>query len=117
VITWRARGPPLLRGEAIDNAPIDIAPRKEVINAMSTPHEPPSAETWQRFLATHAKGDVVTGRVVDVVPFGAFVDVGDGIHGLVHISEWVTPLERDTTVPVRIREIDPALRRMSLVPA
>lgn len=83
---------------------------------MSTPHEPPSAQTWQRFLDAHSKGDLVTGRVVDVVPFGAFVDV-DGIHGLVHVSEWTTPLERDTTVSLRIRELDSENRRMSLVPA
>lgn len=84
---------------------------------MSQPREPASPEVWQRFLAAHGQGDVVTGRVVDVVPFGAFVELGDGIHGLVHVSEWVTPLEHDTTVRVRIRAVDPEHRRMSLVRA
>lgn len=32
-------------------------------------------------------GSVVTGKVVKVMPFGAFVQFGDGVTGLVHISE------------------------------
>lgn len=33
------------------------------------------------------KGTVVTGKVEKIMPFGAFVDIGDGITGLVHISQ------------------------------
>ena len=32
-------------------------------------------------------GAVVTGRVVSVVEFGAFVDLGGGVQGLLHVSE------------------------------
>jgi small subunit ribosomal protein S1 len=32
-------------------------------------------------------GDVVTGRVVSVRPFGAFIDLGGGVQGLLHVSE------------------------------
>ena len=32
-------------------------------------------------------GDIVTGRVVNLAKFGAFVDLGNRINGLVHISE------------------------------
>lgn len=84
---------------------------------MSRPHEPVPLPVWQRFLAEHATGDVLSGRVVDVVPFGAFVDVGDGIHGLIHVSEWVTPIETGSTVSVRINSVDEEGRRMSLTPA
>jgi small subunit ribosomal protein S1 len=34
-----------------------------------------------------AVGAVVTGRVASVVPFGAFVDLGAGVQGLLHVSE------------------------------
>lgn len=85
--------------------------------AMSQPHEPVPAALWRRFAAGHARDDVLTARVVKVVPFGAFVDVGDGVHGLVHVSEWVAPIESGTTIPVRIIEIDDERRRISLKPA
>lgn len=32
-------------------------------------------------------GEVVTGKVTGIQPYGAFVDLGDGVQGLIHISE------------------------------
>ncbi|HEY3464317.1 MAG TPA: S1 RNA-binding domain-containing protein, partial [Amycolatopsis sp.] len=37
---------------------------------------------WSEFVAAHAEGGVLDGVVARVVPFGAFVEVADGIHGL-----------------------------------
>src|SRR5690606_12911669 len=45
------------------------------------------ADPWQQFAETHEIGQLVYGRVTKLVQFGAFVQVGDGIEGLVHISE------------------------------
>ncbi len=87
---------------------------KEVISAMNQPHTPVGLPEWQRFLADHADGAVMTGRVVDVKPFGVFVAVADGIHGLLHSSEYTTAPDDGATVSVRIREVDLANRRMSL---
>ena len=67
-------------------------------------------------------GELVYGRVTKLVPFGAFVQVGDGIEGLVHISEMavhhveapeqvVTPGEE---LWVKIIDIDLDRRRISL---
>src|SRR5690554_7503784 len=44
------------------------------------------AEQRERLLAELERGDVRSGRVVNLTDFGAFVDIG-GIEGLVHISE------------------------------
>src|SRR5207245_10563244 len=44
-------------------------------------------DPWQEFADSHDVGELVYGRVTKLVPFGAFVQVGDGIEGLVHISE------------------------------
>ncbi len=41
-------------------------------------------------------GDVRSGKVVRLVDYGAFVDVGEGLHGLVHRSE----ISGDTKVPI-----------------
>ena len=44
-------------------------------------------DPWQEFANGHQVGQLVYGRVTKLVPFGGFVQVGDGIEGLVHISE------------------------------
>lgn len=45
----------------------------------------PSA--WETFVATHRTGDVVKGTVSRFAGFGVFVELGDGLEGLCHISE------------------------------
>ena len=65
---------------------------------------------------------MVYGRVTKLVPFGAFVQVGDGIEGLVHISELAahhvdTPdqvVAAGEELWVKIIELDTAKRRISL---
>ena len=80
------------------------------------------ADPWQEFAETHEVGQLVYGRVTKLVQFGAFVQVGDGIEGLVHISEMsthhvespeqvVTPGEE---LWVKIIDLDLARRRISL---
>ncbi len=44
-------------------------------------------DPWQVFADTHRVDELVYGRVTKLVQFGAFVQVGEGIEGLVHISE------------------------------
>jgi len=80
-------------------------------------HEPVALAVWQRFLAQHADGGALTGTVVDVLPFGAFVELADGIHGLLHVSVWTSTPETGSAIAVRIGNVDLAGRRLSLVPA
>lgn len=80
-------------------------------------HEPVALPQWQRFLSEHADGGVVTGTVVDVKPFGAFVELADGIHGLLPATEWASAPATGSTVSVRIANVDLAGRRLSLMPA
>jgi small subunit ribosomal protein S1 len=79
-------------------------------------------DPWQEFANGHQVQQLVYGRVTKLVPFGAFVQVGDGIEGLVHISEMsahhveapeqvVTPGEE---LWVKIIDLDLARRRISL---
>jgi ribosomal protein S1 len=69
---------------------------------------------WQEFVAAHAEGGVLDGVVARVLPFGAFVEVAPGVHGL-----WVTGAapEPGSRVTVRIERIDVERRRFSLVQA
>jgi len=79
-------------------------------------------DPWQEFASNHQVGELVYGRVTKLVPFGAFIQVGDGIEGLVHISEMsahhvdlpeqvVTPGEE---LWVKIIDLDLERRRISL---
>lgn len=45
----------------------------------------PSA--WETFVATHRPGDIVKGKVSRFAGFGVFVELGEGLEGLCHISE------------------------------
>ena len=45
----------------------------------------PSA--WEGFVATHRPGDIVRGKVSRFTSFGIFVELGEGLEGLCHISE------------------------------
>ena len=66
------------------------------------------------------QGDVVEGKVTHVVDFGAFVELGDGVEGLVHISEMpqgeqtAEALLPESSVQVRVLRIDPQRHRIAL---
>ena len=79
-------------------------------------------DPWRTLVKKYPVGAIVEGRVTKLVPFGAFVDLGDGIEGLVHISEMarqhvdqpsqVTAVNEP--VQVKVMEIDLDRRRISL---
>ena len=79
-------------------------------------------DPWQKIVAEHRIGDVVQGRVTKIVAFGAFVEIYEGIEGLVHISELANRhVERPDEVvsvgqqvQVKVIEIDSDRRRLSL---
>jgi small subunit ribosomal protein S1 len=79
-------------------------------------------DPWQRIVDTYNIGDELEGTVTKVVTFGAFVEILDGVEGLVHISELAahhveSPREvvhPDDEIRVKILEIDSERRRLSL---
>ncbi|MGC2374499.1 MAG: 30S ribosomal protein S1, partial [Solirubrobacteraceae bacterium] len=79
-------------------------------------------DPWQRIMDTYNVGDELAGKVTKVVTFGAFVEVLDGVEGLVHISELAghhveSPREivhPNDEIRVKILEIDSERRRLSL---
>jgi small subunit ribosomal protein S1 len=96
---------------------VDLSRERISLSLKATQQDP-----WQEFATGHQVGELVYGRVTKLVPFGAFVQVGDGIEGLVHISEMavhhveapeqvVTPGEE---LWVKIIDIDLDRRRISL---
>jgi len=77
-------------------------------------------DPWQRVTAALDEGEVVEGTVTGVVPFGAFVEIGKGVEGLVHASEMPDgqatcfDLEPGSPVTVRVLEIDEGERQIAL---
>ncbi len=96
---------------------VDLSRERISLSLKATQQDP-----WQEFATSHQVGELVYGRVTKLVPFGAFVQVGEGIEGLVHISEMaahhveapeqvVTPGEE---LWVKIIDVDLERRRISL---
>jgi small subunit ribosomal protein S1 len=79
-------------------------------------------DPWQRVVDTYNVGDELAGKVTKVVTFGAFVEILDGVEGLVHISELAQHhvenpreiIQPGDEVRVKILEIDSDRRRLSL---
>jgi small subunit ribosomal protein S1 len=79
-------------------------------------------DPWQRVVDTYHVGDELEGTVTKVVTFGAFVEILDGVEGLVHISELAPHhvenpreiVQPGDEVRVKILEIDSERRRLSL---
>lgn len=80
-------------------------------------------DPWQAVADKYNVGEVYTGKVTNITDYGAFVELEDGIEGLVHVSEmsWtrknVHPgkiVSTSEEVQVKILEVDPEKRRISL---
>ena len=78
---------------------------------------------WQTIYERYRVGQTVTGKIRNLTDFGAFVEIEDGIDGLVHVSDISHSkkikhpkdvLKRDQEVQAVIRSIDTESRRMSL---
>ncbi len=71
------------------------------------------AQPWDLAAEKYAEGDVIHGKVVRIVPFGAFVEVEKGIDGLVHVSQISHEfLENPTTALAIGQEIDAKILKL-----
>jgi small subunit ribosomal protein S1 len=52
-------------------------------------------DPWSEAISKYKVGDVVEGVIQKVVPYGAFVRIGEGLNGLIHISELSDKLVKD----------------------
>ena len=70
-------------------------------------------QPWDLVAEKYVEGDVIHGKVVRIVPFGAFVEVEKGIDGLVHVSQISHEfLENPTTVLTIGQEIDAKILKL-----
>jgi small subunit ribosomal protein S1 len=80
-------------------------------------------DPWQDVVSQYHPGDHVTGRVVSLTDYGAFVELAPGVEGLIHVSEmsWGKRLKHPSKilkpgdhVEVTILDVNPGQRRVSL---
>lgn len=121
-ISWQKVKDPanwLTPGEVVDVRIMSVDVEKERVSLSRKALLP---SPWESFAQTHTEGDLVDGLVSNVVDFGAFVLVAEGIEGLLHVSEMrgtqdFDPqdiLYPDDNILVRILQIDPERQRLSL---
>jgi small subunit ribosomal protein S1 len=80
-------------------------------------------DPWEKVPADFRVGDIVSGKVRNLAAFGAFVELKEGIDGLIHISDmsWTKKVnhpgelvKKGDTVEVKVLDIDLEKRRISL---
>ena len=80
-------------------------------------------DPWERLEAQHPVGSVAQGTVQKTTNFGAFVEIAEGVEGLLHVSDITSDrrlnhpnevLKTGQSVTVKIIEIDRANRRLKL---
>jgi small subunit ribosomal protein S1 len=107
------------KGDEIEVKVIAWDPEKEEISLSLKRLTP---DPWERFVQEVKVGDVVKGKVVSLKEFGVFVEIEEGVEGLIHISDlsWGYVKHPREVVKVgdiveaKVLEIDPERRRISL---
>ncbi|WP_409525108.1 30S ribosomal protein S1 [Nitrincola sp. MINF-07-Sa-05] len=107
-------------GQEIDVKVLKYDPeRKRVSLGLKQLHEDP----WNQLVREKAVGDKVKARVTNLTDYGCFAEIGDGVEGLVHVSEmdWTNRnihpskvVQVGDEVEVMILDIDQQRRRISL---
>jgi small subunit ribosomal protein S1 len=78
---------------------------------------------WETIAERYPVGSIITGRVVNVTDYGVFVELEQGVEGLIHISEmfWTREIKHPSKVlnvsdqiNVMILEVNPGAKRISL---
>lgn len=81
-----------------------------------------SPDPWSLVDSRHSVGEIVEGVITNVVDFGAFMQIEEGLEGLIHISElangsFMHPrmvVQEGIRLAARILDIDSANRRLAL---
>jgi small subunit ribosomal protein S1 len=87
-LSWskRAKNPSeyVRKGDRVSAKVLEIDPIKQRLSLGLKQMQP---DIWSEFFRKYKVGDDVDGRIVNLTNYGAFVELEDGIEGLVHVSE------------------------------
>lgn len=95
-------------GQDLEVIILDVDQEKQRVSlGLKQAHENP----WQKIEEKYPVGSRLRGKVVNLVPYGAFVELEDGVEGLVHVSEisWTKRVARASDVLAVGDEVDVAV--------
>ena len=108
----------LNKGDEVETMVLSIDPDNQ---RLSLGLKQLSTEIWDNFFSGTKVGDVVEGKVVRITNFGAFVELAEGIEGLIHVSEFdeqaggeKTEVKVDDTIKMRVIKMSPSERKIGL---
>jgi small subunit ribosomal protein S1 len=107
------------KGQEVEAVVLNIDPKNERFSLGIKQLTP---DPWKEVTRRYRKGETVTGKVTSVTDFGAFVELEEGIEGLVHVSEISREkvekpsdvLKVGDTVSAVVLHTDPHERRIGL---
>ena len=107
-MSWGRLGHPseLLKvGQELDIVVLDINKEKERV---SLGLKQKSSNPWDKIENKFPIGAKVKGKVVNLVPYGAFVELEPGVEGLVHVTElsWTKRISKPSDVLKQGQEVD-----------
>ena len=107
-------------GDEVDVVVLDVKPEQHRI---SLGLKQTLTDPWEAVAEKYPVGALVTGRVRNLTDFGAFVEIEEGIEGLIHVSDisWTERVKhpgekfkKGETVEAKVLKLDPEHRRLSL---
>ena len=116
----RKAGDLLKVGERVDAVVLQVNPAERRI---SLGYKQALGNPWDAVPEKYPTGATVEGPITNLTPFGAFVDLGDGIEGMVHISDITNEkridhprekLAKGQNVKAVVLEVDRERRRIRL---
>ena len=88
ISTWRVENLEEMVGQTLESLVTDIVPAaRRLVLSRRAVIEKQAAEAKTKLLETLEVGTTLDGTVRSVRDFGAFVDIGEGVEGLVHVSQ------------------------------
>ena len=92
-------------GEELEVVILDVNMEKERVSLGLKQRQ---ANPWDNIEAKYPVGSRLRGKVVNLVPYGAFVEIEQGVEGLVHVSEisWTKRIARASDVLTVGQEVD-----------
>ncbi|OQA38336.1 MAG: 30S ribosomal protein S1 [Acidobacteria bacterium ADurb.Bin340] len=107
------------KGDSITAKVLNLDPLAQRMSLGIKQMEP---NVWEIFFQNHHVGAVITGKIARLTDFGAFVDLGEGIEGLVHVSEIsrkrVEDIQKEFAagqeLTMKIVKLDPTEHRIGL---
>jgi small subunit ribosomal protein S1 len=107
-MSWGRIGHPseiLKVGQELDVVVLDVNREKERV---SLGLKQKLANPWEQIESKFATGQKVKGKVVNLVPYGAFVELEPGVEGLVHVTElsWTKRIAKPSDVLKQGQEIE-----------